>query len=40
MAYGDFKDITRRTAGDNVLRDKTYNIAKNTKYEGHQRGIA
>ena len=40
MAYGDFKDIKRRTASDKILRDKAFNIAKNPKYDGHQRGIA
>ena len=39
MAYGDFKDLERRTASDKVLRDKA-NIAKNPKYDGHQRGLA
>ena len=29
MAYGDFKDITRRKASDKKLRDKAFNIAKN-----------
>ena len=37
MAYGDLK---RRTAANNVLRDKTFNIAKNSKYDGYQRGLA
>ena len=40
MAYGDFKDIARRTASDKVLRDKAFNIAKNPKYDGYQRGLA
>ena len=40
MAYGDFKDIARRTASDKVLRDKAFDIAKNPKYDGHQRGLA
>ena len=40
MAYGDFKDLKRRTAADNVLRDKAFNIAKNSKYDGCQRGLA
>ena len=39
MGYGDFKDLERRTASDKVLRDKA-NIAKNLKYDGHQRGLA
>ena len=40
MAYGDFKDIARRTASDKILRDKAFNIAKNPKYGGYQRGQA
>ena len=40
MTYGDFKDLKRRTAADNILRDKAYNIAKNPKYDGYQRGLA
>ena len=27
MAYGDFKDLARRTASDKVLREKVFNIA-------------
>ena len=33
MAYGDFKNSTRRTASDKILRDKAFNIAKNPKYD-------
>ena len=40
MAYGDFKDLTRRTAADKVLRNKAFNIAEDTKYDGYQRGLA
>ena len=40
MAYGDFKDIARRTASDKVLRDKAFNITKNPNYDGYQRGLA
>ena len=29
MAYGDFKNLTRTTASDKILRDKAFNIAKN-----------
>ena len=39
-AYGDFKDLARRTASDKVLRDKAFNIAKNPKYDGYQNGLA
>ena len=31
-AYGDFKDLARTTASDKVLRDKAFNIAKNSKH--------
>ena len=40
IAYGDFKDLNRRTFADKVLRDKAFNIAKDPKYDGHQRGLA
>ena len=40
MAYGDFKDLARRTASDKVLRDKAFNIAKTWKYNGYQRSLA
>ena len=40
MAYGDFKDLARRTASDKVFRDKAFNIAKNPKYDGYQRRLA
>ena len=40
MAYGDFKDLARRTASDKMLRDKAFNIAKNPKYYGYERGPA
>ena len=35
-----FKDLARRTASDEILRDKAFDIAKNPKYDGYQRGIA
>ena len=40
MAYGDFKDVKRRTASHKIIRDKAFYIAKNPKYDGYQRGIA
>ena len=39
MAYGDFKDLARRTQSDKVLRNNAFNIAKNTKYGECQRGF-
>ena len=40
MAYGDFKDLARRTAFDKILHVKAFNIDKNPKYDGYQRGLA
>ena len=39
MAYGDFKDLNRRTFADKVLRDKAFNIDTDPKYGGYQRGL-
>ena len=39
MAYGVFKDIKRRTASDKILREKAFNTAKNSKYDGYQIGL-
>ena len=40
MANVDFKDLNRRAAADELLREKAFNIAKNPKYGGYQRGLA
>ena len=40
MAYGDFKDLAKRTATDKVLRNKAFKIASDQKYDGYQRGLA
>ena len=40
MAYGDFKDLTRKTASDKILCDKAFNIAKNPKNDRYERGLA
>ena len=39
-AYEDFKDLARRTVSNKFLRDKTFNTAKNPKYDDYQRGLA
>ena len=40
MAYGDFIDLTGRTASDKELRDKTFNIANIPNHDGHQMSLA
>ena len=40
MAYGDFKDLNRRTAANKILRNKAFSISKSPKYDGYQRGLA
>ena len=39
MVYGHFKDLTWRTASDKTLHDKAFDIAKNPKNDGYQRGL-
>ena len=38
MAYGNFKELKKRTAADKVLRDKSFNIANDPRHDGYQRG--
>ena len=38
-AYADHKDLINRTKADKVLRDKAYNIASNSEYNGYQRDL-
>ena len=40
MAFGDFKDLAKRTAAYKILRNKPFNIAENPMYDGYQRGLA
>ena len=40
MAYGDFKNLAKRSIADKVLRDKAFKIASDQKYDGYQRGLA
>ena len=39
-AYSDRKNLTKRTIVDKSLRDKAFNIAEDTQYDGYQRGLA
>ena len=39
-AYSDSKNLTKKTITDKILRDKAFNIAKDTKYDAYQRGLA
>ena len=39
-AYSDSKNLNKRTAPDKILRDKAYEIAKDPKYYGSERGLA
>ena len=40
MAHGDFKGLSRRTASDEVLHDKAFNVAKNSNYDRYQCRLA
>ena len=39
-AYSDSKDLIKRTAADKILKHKAFDIAKEPKYDGYQRGLA
>ena len=40
MAYGNFKDLPKRTATDKVSRDKAVNMVRNSSYDGYQWALA
>ena len=40
MAYGDFKDLVRRTVSDKVFHDKLFAIPKSWKLDGYQNRVA
>ena len=39
-AYSDSRDLTKRTVADKILKNKAFDIAKDPKYDGYQRGLA
>ena len=39
MAYGESKDLAKRSQSDKVLSNKAFQIASNPKYDGYQRGL-
>ena len=39
-AYSDSKDLIKRTDADKILKSKAFDIAKDPKYAGYQRGLA
>ena len=39
-AYSDSKDLTKRTVADKILKNKAFDIAKDPKHDGYQRGLA
>ena len=39
-AYSDSKDLTKRTVADKILKNRAFNIGKDPKYDGYQRGLA
>ena len=40
MAYGYFKDLTRITASDKILRDKAFIVAKSLNYDTYEWVLA
>ena len=39
-AYSDSKDLTKRTSADKNFKNRAFDIAKDPKYDGYQRGLA
>ena len=39
-AYSDSKDLTKRTIADKILKNKAFDIGKDPKHDGYQRGLA
>ena len=39
MAFNKYKCLTKRSQSDKILRDKTFEIASNPKYDGYQREL-
>ena len=39
-AYFDCKDLPQRTISDKILKDRSYEIARNRKYDGYQSALA
>ena len=39
-AYSDSIDLIKRTVADKILKNKAFDIAKDPKYDGYQRGLA
>ena len=38
--YSDSKDLTKKTIVDKNLKNRAFDIAKDPKYDGYQRGLA
>ena len=38
-AYSDSKDLTKRTIADKNFKNRAFDIAKDPKYDGYQRGL-
>ena len=39
MAYGETKDLVKRTQSEKVLKDNPFKNASDPKYDRHQRGL-
>ena len=39
MAHGKYKDLTKKIESDKCLKDKSFKIASNPKYDGYERGL-
>ena len=40
FAHSNCSDLTKRTISDKILKDRAYEIAINSKYDGYKKGMA
>ena len=40
VVYSDSKDLTKRTVADKILKIRAFDIAKDPKHDGYQKGLA
>ena len=38
--YSDSTDLAKKTVADKILKNRAFDIAKDPKYDGYQRGLA
>ena len=40
VAYSDSKDLAKRIVSDKILKERAFEITRNSNYDGYQRALA